>query len=53
MTIQEWGAVGELISAIAILITLVYLAVQIKQARFATIDQNRDRNKWGQIRLFK
>jgi len=31
MTILEWGAVGELIGGIAVLITLVYLALQIRQ----------------------
>jgi len=36
MTIQDWGAVGELVSAIAVLATLVYLAIQIKQNTSAT-----------------
>lgn len=31
MTIQEWGAIGELIGAIAVVASLVYLAVQIRQ----------------------
>jgi hypothetical protein len=31
MTISEWGSIGEMISAIAVVITLIYLAVQIRQ----------------------
>jgi hypothetical protein len=31
MTINEWGSIGEVISAIAVVVTLVYLAVQIRQ----------------------
>jgi len=31
MTIQEWGAIGELIGAIAVVASLVYLAAQIRQ----------------------
>jgi len=30
MTIQDWGALGEILGAIAVLITLVYLAVQTR-----------------------
>ena len=31
MSIQDWGAVGELIGAIAVVVTLIYLATQIRQ----------------------
>ncbi len=31
MTIQDWGAVGDIIGAIAVIITLIYLATQIRQ----------------------
>jgi len=31
MTIQEMGAVGELIGGIAVVVTLIYLALQIRQ----------------------
>ncbi len=31
MTIQDLGAVGDLVGGVAVLVTLVYLAVQIKQ----------------------
>ena len=31
MTIQDWGAVGELVGAIAVIISLVYLALQLRQ----------------------
>ena len=35
MSIGELGALGEFVAAIAVLVTLVYLAVQIKQTRLA------------------
>ena len=35
MTIAELGAIGEFVSAIAILVTLVYLAIQTKNANVA------------------
>jgi hypothetical protein len=31
MTLQDWGSVGEMVSALAVVITLIYLAKQIKQ----------------------
>ena len=31
MTLQDWGALGEVIGAIAVLCSLVYLALQIRQ----------------------
>ncbi len=31
MSIQDWGAIGELIGALAVVISLIYLAVQIRQ----------------------
>ena len=31
MTIQDWGAVGEILGAIGVIATLIYLAVQIRQ----------------------
>jgi hypothetical protein len=31
MTIQDWGALGELIGGIAIIISLIYVGLQIKQ----------------------
>jgi hypothetical protein len=31
MTISEWGAVGELIAAVATIATLIYLALQLRQ----------------------
>ena len=41
MSVQDWGAIGELVSAIAIIVTLVYLAVQVKYARIAATDASR------------
>lgn len=31
MSIQDWGAIGEIIGAIAVVASLIYLAVQIRQ----------------------
>lgn len=31
MTIQDWGAVGDLIGAVAVVASLIYLAIQIRQ----------------------
>ena len=31
MTIQEWGALGEVVGGVAVLVSLVYLAYQIRQ----------------------
>jgi hypothetical protein len=31
MTIQDWGAIGEVIGALAVVVTLVYLGKQIRQ----------------------
>lgn len=31
MSIQDWGAVGEIIGAITVIVTLIYLATQIRQ----------------------
>ena len=31
MTIQDWGAIGEVVAAIATIATLVYLATQVRQ----------------------
>ena len=36
MTIQEWGAIGELIGGIAIIISLIYVGIQIKHSTRAT-----------------
>ena len=30
MTIQDWGAIGELVGGVAVIATLIYLAVQIR-----------------------
>ena len=31
MTIQDWGAVGEILGAIGVVVTLIYLARQIRE----------------------
>ena len=33
MTITELGAVGEFVGSIAVLITLIYLAIQVRQTK--------------------
>ena len=41
MTIQDLGAIGELLAAIATIVTLIYLAVQIRANTRATSAQSR------------
>jgi hypothetical protein len=41
VTIQDWGAVGEIVSAMAVVVTLVYLASQIRYARLSASDASR------------
>ena len=36
MTMQDWGALGDLIGGIAIIVSLVYVGLQIKQSTQAT-----------------
>jgi len=36
MTITEWSAVGEIVGAIAVVISLIYVGVQVKQNTTAT-----------------
>lgn len=31
MTIQDWGSIGELLGAIAVFVSLLYLAIQVRQ----------------------
>ena len=31
MSIQDWAAIGEIVGAIAVIVTLIYLATQIRQ----------------------
>ncbi len=41
------GAIAELLGAVAIVVTLVYLAAQIKYARLSSIDANRENRVVG------
>jgi len=43
MTIQDWGSIAEMVSAIAVVATLAYLATQIRYARLTATDASR----WG------
>jgi hypothetical protein len=36
MSLQDWAAVGEIVGAIAVVVTLIYLAVQIRNGNRAT-----------------
>ena len=45
MTIQELGSIGEFVSSIVVLITLIYLAVQVRQTRNATIASTMQTNR--------
>ena len=44
LSIQDWGAVGEIIGAIAVVISLLYLAIQIRnqnrESRLSTINNS-------------
>ncbi|MEE2913248.1 MAG: hypothetical protein VX745_01105 [Pseudomonadota bacterium] len=42
MSITDLGALGEFVSAIVVLITLIYLAVQMKQSKDIGLRQARD-----------
>ena len=39
MTLQEWGALGELVGGVAVIATLIYLAVQTRQTKSAALAQ--------------
>jgi hypothetical protein len=36
MTIQDFGAIGEIVGGIAVIATLIYLSVQLRQANIST-----------------
>ena len=36
MTLQDWGALGELIGGIAIIVSLIYVGLQIRQSTYAS-----------------
>jgi hypothetical protein len=39
MSLEEWGAIAEIIAALAVVITLVYLAIQVKHSK-ESLDAN-------------
>ena len=45
MSIQELGSIGEFISSIAVLVTLIYLAMQVRQTRNATVASTMQTNR--------
>ena len=40
MTMQDWGAIGEMVGALAVVVTLIYLAKQIRMNTHA-MDEGR------------
>ena len=40
MTLQDWGAIGEMVGALAVVVTLIYLAKQIRMNTHA-MDEGR------------
>lgn len=36
MNIQDYGAIGEIVGGVAVIATLIYLSVQMRQANIAT-----------------
>jgi hypothetical protein len=36
MTIQEWGSIGEIIGGVAVVISIIYLAIQVRSNTRAT-----------------
>ena len=36
MTLQDWGAIGELVGGLAIIVSLLYVGVQVRQSTMAT-----------------
>ena len=63
MSIQDWGAIGEIVGAIAVVASLIYLAIQIRQntaqisrgvesERFAAFERNAaSGNRWREMLL--
>ena len=47
VTIQGWGAIGEVVGAVAVVATLAYLATQIRYARLAASDTSRENRAQG------
>jgi hypothetical protein len=51
MSVQDWGAVGEIVGAIAVVISLLYLATQIRtqnrETRLSTI--NSSLSEWNSL----
>lgn len=47
MTIQDWGAIGEIVGGVAVVVTLIYLATQIRYARLAASDASRQGRAQG------
>ena len=33
MSLEEWGAIAEIVGAMAVVITLIYLAVQVRHSK--------------------
>lgn len=57
MTIQDWGALGEMIGGVAIIVSLIYVALQIKQgnkeAKAATLQATLDSEMFLQAEVLR
>lgn len=40
MTLQDWASLGEIVGAVGVIASLLYLAVQVKQARRVALAEN-------------
>ena len=47
MSVQDWGAIGELISGVAVVITLAYLALLPTRPLFAGVARAPEIARWG------
>ncbi|MCR9094616.1 MAG: hypothetical protein NXI30_10405 [bacterium] len=52
MTLEQLGNIGEFVAAIATLVTLAYLAVQVRQSNIVTREQAQYHMLQNQIRYF-
>jgi hypothetical protein len=53
MTVQDWGAIGELVVAIATIATLAYLAIQIRYTRLQASDVSRQARASGVLGMMQ
>ena len=49
--VVNWGSIGELVGAIAVVVTLGYLAIQIRYARMMASDASRQSRADGVLEM--